>query len=163
MDIRERSVHGAADNLDICFVLLVLQAAIGVLSLLGLLVFLRFGHSPGWAGRVRLLALIVPTVTLMIAAGVASRHQIARRAALLFESILVLGGLLRLPISGGQGASLMWLVTTLVLPAVVILELTRAQTRAAFHSRSRGSQTTVNTSAAEPDEGHERAPAHSSR
>lgn len=124
MDASERLVDGAdRGTTDIAFVLLVLQGGIGLVSALGLLVFLHFLGG----GVIALLpAFGVPLVLFGLAAGVSGYHRWARVAAIVFEGLVLLGAVWRLFIGGELAINIVMLLSTVAIPfAVSALLLTR--------------------------------------
>src|SRR5689334_13943202 len=102
-----------ADRAPMIFVLLLVQAAIGVLETLVTLAFA--GTSPIGAG----LGLLSATLTLaliVVAAGVARGWRRARIAATVFEALVLLGAALRLLVRHGSLPGLVWLLSDVALP-----------------------------------------------
>lgn len=111
------------ERAEITFVLLLVQAAIAMVSALGAIVLIVALGGPAFAGT-GLLAAVWPVLLVMFAAGILRGKRWARRGALIYEGItlaavfinMLLGLLPRVQIEMG----LIGFLTTLCLPAAVI-------------------------------------------
>lgn len=131
------------DEHDVAIVLLVLQSAIGMLSVLGSIVIgAATGALPVLAGAIA-LGLFGPAAALVLAAGIGHRKRWARNGVVLFEGIVLLGELVRLLIGRGVAVQLVPLLTACVLP-VVVLRLTMSKpSRRAFSRAARSDRSPV--------------------
>jgi hypothetical protein len=121
---------------DVGFVLLLLQTAFGLLAVVGTIVLgVALGAMPLLGGPI-LLGVAGPTVTLVLAIGVARFRRWARNATVVYEALLFLGLLLRLAIGRQYAFGLVPLLTGGVLPiAVLALLLDRSARRGLAASR----------------------------
>lgn len=106
-----------ADRAPLIFVLLLVQAAIGVLETLVTLAFT--GGSPIGVGLGLLSASLVG-VLVVVATGVVRGWRWARVAATVFEGLLLAGAALRLLVRHGSLPGLVWLLSDVALPIAVI-------------------------------------------
>jgi hypothetical protein len=105
---------------DVAFVLLLLQTAFGLLAVLGTVVFgIALGALPLLAGPV-LLGLAGPTLTLVLAGGIARFRRWARNTTIAYEVFLLLGILLRLAIGRQYAFGLVPLLTGVALPLTIL-------------------------------------------
>ncbi len=115
---------------DVAFVLLLLQTAFGLLAVVGTIVLgVALGALPLIGGPI-LLGLAGPTVTLLLATGVARFRGWARKATIAYEALLVLGLLIRLAIGRQYALGLVPLLTDVALPITILaLLLSRSARR----------------------------------
>jgi hypothetical protein len=121
---------------DVAFVLLLLQTAFGLLAVVGTIVLgIALGALPLIGGSI-LLGLAGPTVTLVLAVGIARFRRWARTATVVFEALLILGLLVRLAIGRQYALGLVPLLTGVLLPiAILTLLLSRPARRGLAASR----------------------------
>ena len=124
--------HGDASWLEVLHVLLLMQAAMGLLSGAAMLLFM--GGNPLSIP----LALGVPLLMLVLAAGVVRGWRWARRVASVVQWLILVGFLISL-LLGLLAAldfsiSLMTLITNLVMPITLIKLLRLAKAAAASAS-----------------------------
>jgi hypothetical protein len=111
------------ERAEITFVLLLVQAAIAMVSALGALILIVVAGGPAFAA-IGLLTVAWPVLLVLFAAGILRGRRWARRGALIYEGItlaavfinMVLGLLPQVQIEMG----LIGFLTTLCLPAAVI-------------------------------------------
>jgi hypothetical protein len=130
------------ERAEITFVLLLVQAAIAMVSALGAIVLIVAAGGPAFAG-IGLLAVAWPVLLIVLAAGILRGGRWARRGVLFYEGLSLTGvfinmfiGLLpQVQIEMG----LIGFLTTLCLPAAIIglLVSPGAQPVAARHSLPR--------------------------
>ncbi|SRR5579871_1981598 len=106
-----------ADRAPLIFVLLLLQAAVGVLETLVTLAFA--GGSPIGAG-LGLLSAALTAGLAIVAAGVVRGWRWARIAATAFEALVLAGAALRLLVRHGSLPGLVWLLSDVAVPIAVI-------------------------------------------
>ncbi len=135
MDASGKVVDGAdRGTTDIAFVLLVLQGAMGLLSALGMLAFVRLAGG----GPIALLpAFGVPAIVFGLAAGVSGYHRWARVAVIVFEGLVLLGAALRLLIGREVALNIVMLLSTIAIPlSVSALLLSRGARQAGIRGDS---------------------------
>jgi hypothetical protein len=115
---------------DVVFVLLLLQTAFALVSLLGTIAIgAGLGALPALTGAI-LLGLAGAGATLLLAIGLARLRRWARNTAVVYESLLLLGLLLRLLVGRRFSFGLVPLTTEFALPlAVIALLLNRTARR----------------------------------
>jgi hypothetical protein len=106
-----------AGRTPLIFVLLLVQAAIGVLETLVTLALA--GASPIGAG-LGLLSAALTAGLVLVAAGVVRGWRWARVAATTFEALVLVGAALRLLVRHGSLPGLVWLLSDVALPLAVI-------------------------------------------
>ncbi len=106
-----------AGRAPLLFVLLLLQAAIGLLETLVTLAFA--GVSPSGAG-LGLLSAALTAGLVIVAAGAVCGWRWARIAATVFEALVLAGAALRLLLWHGSLPGLVWLLSDVALPIAVI-------------------------------------------
>ncbi len=125
-------------TLDLAAVLLVMQAAFGLVSAVGLMVIaFAIGASP-FTGMALVVAVGVPMLAIVTARGITRRRRWARNVAVVYELIVLLGAIFRLIIDGSVALSLVVTLTSMVIPAsVVLLVLSPSARRAVAAARRR--------------------------
>ncbi|HLZ72121.1 MAG TPA: hypothetical protein VKV26_19620 [Dehalococcoidia bacterium] len=106
-----------ASRATLSFVLLLMQAAIGLLETL---VTLAFAGATPIGAAVGLASAAIVTLLVVIAAGVVRGWRWARIAATVFEGLLLLGAALRLLLRHGTSNGLVWLLADVALPIALI-------------------------------------------
>ena len=141
---------------DIACVLLVLQAGIALVTLLGMVAVAVALGSLAAVGGLVLLALAKVVLQLVLAAGLARLWGWARRMGIAFEIAALAGGMLNLAvgvvpqIDGGMG--FLALLTNLALPVTVLILLLSPSARRAVHRRPAVRQTATHAALARPGE-----------
>lgn len=131
-----RNEASATGRLDVAAVLLVMQGAVGLLSVLGTLVIGLTGGSLPNLSRAILLGLLGPMAALTLAGGIGRLRRWARNGTVAFEVVVLLGGLLRLAVGRGMAVQLVPLLVVAVLPAAILeLVLSRPSRRAFARTR----------------------------
>jgi hypothetical protein len=129
----------APGSLEIAFVLLLLQTAFGAVSTLGTVVIgAAFGALPALGGPI-LLGLAGPALTILLGVGVGRFRPWARNAAVVYETLLLLGFFARLLIGGSVAFGLVPLLVEFVVPAAALGLLLNRSARGALAAARRPS------------------------
>lgn len=121
--------------IDIAFVLLLVQGAIGGVSTLGVLALGLVTGAIAVLGLDLLLGCVVAGALFLLAGGVAGRRRWARRGALVYESLVLVGSAINLVLhlfTARAVPGLMPLISGWLLPGVVLALLRQPVARAAF-------------------------------
>ncbi len=121
--MREQLSDNDLSHLDVIYILLLLQGAMGLLSGTAMFLFMA-GNPSSWP-----LALGVPLLLFVVAVGVTRGNRWARRAAITAQAIVMLGFgasfLLGLLPQVDMSFNLMTLLTNVVMPVTLIVLLRR--------------------------------------
>ena len=107
------------ETLQIAFVLLCLQAGVGLLATLGAVVFAAVSRSSALLGTPVLVALTVPALELLLGAALVRQHRWARTGLIGLESALALVTLFRLALHAAPGLGLAGVSLGLLVPVAI--------------------------------------------
>jgi hypothetical protein len=116
------------DRRAIASLLLVVQAGLGLLAALGLLVFARLSNAVGALAGPEALAFGGPLILLICALGVAKNWRPARIAVYAWESLTLVGTAISILASAGSSLSLTVALTGIGLPLAIIVLIHRRTT-----------------------------------
>jgi hypothetical protein len=124
------------EALDVVFVLMLLQGSFGLVAGIGFGIFSAAARALAVTSGLVLATLATSLLVIVFGMGIVRRKAWARRGALVFEMLALVTGILRsLPIPGFD-ASLVALLTLVVLPLAVVLLLRSRGVREACAKRS---------------------------
>jgi hypothetical protein len=130
--------QAARERLDVIVVLLVMQSALGWLSVLATFLFAAAAGALPFFGGAILVGLVGPVLTLALALGLTRLKRWARNGVLAYEALVLLGAAARLLISRGFALQLAPLATGVLLPAVIAGALLSGRMRRAFAKSTAG-------------------------
>ena len=136
-EIEQAERRAARERLDVIVVLLVMQSALGWLSVLATFLFAAATGALPFFGGAILVGLVGPVVTLTLAAGLTRQKRWARNGVVAYEALVLLGAAARLLISRGFALQLAPLATGVLLPAVIAGALLSRPARRAFAKTAR--------------------------
>jgi hypothetical protein len=125
--------------IDIAFVLLLLQGAMGFVSTLGVLALGLVTGAIVVLGLDVLLGLGTAGALFVMAPGIAGRRRWARRGAFVYEGLMLMGSIINLVLhlfTARAAPGLVPLLTGWLLPGLVIGLLMHPVARAAFNRRT---------------------------
>jgi hypothetical protein len=130
-------------TLDLAATLLVMQAAFGLVSAVGLVVLSFFVGASPLTGLALLVAVGVPLLAIIAARAITRQRRWARNVVIVYELVVLLGAVFRLIIDGSVALSLVVTMTSMLVPAsVMVLVLSPSARRAVAGARRRKAQDT---------------------
>lgn len=138
IDQTAQAAASRTDQLDVAVALLVLQCAIGLLAVLGTIVIGRVTGSLPNLSRAIGFGLLGPAAALVFAIGIGRSRRWARNGTLLFEGIILVGGLLRIVVGRGSAVELVPVLIGTVLPAMILGVVLTGPSRRAFRRPTTG-------------------------
>lgn len=107
------------ERVDVARVLLTMQSALGLLSVLGTIVFAGFaGALPLFAGAIG-FGLIGPALAFILTSGLGRLKRWARNGVIVYEGLIFLAAAARFLIGKSLSIQLVPLMTTLLLPLAI--------------------------------------------
>ncbi len=120
---------------DLVFVLLMLQAAMGLVALMGTMVFAIAIGAPLMLAGGLVLGLLGPVLAIWLAIGISRLRRWARNGTVLFEALIVIGFVVRVLIGRELAFGLMPFASGVVIPLSVIGILVSRSGRRAISAR----------------------------